>query len=92
MSILLRISSEFLLVVSKLLPVVAALLHAILLLSKLLLIVPLLLLLGRLLALGLPLVLASASLSNSAGHDRLGDAAFGTAAWVFSRCDEDVSH
>ena len=26
------------------------------------------------------------------GHDRLVDAAFGTAAWVFSRCDEDVSH
>ena len=41
---------------------------------------------------GTPLILASASLSNSAGHDRLVDAAFGIAAWVFLHCNEDVSH
>ena len=92
MSILLRISSKLLHVVSKLLPVVLTLLHTILLLSSLLLIVPLLMLLGRLLALGLSLVLTSASLSNGAGHACLLGIALGTATWVLLRCDEDVSH
>jgi len=92
LSILLCISSKLLFVVSKLLPVVVTLLYAILMLSKLLLGFPLPLLLGRLLVLGLPLVLTSASFSNSAGHDCLVDAALGTATWVILRCVEDVPH